>query len=183
MSTNPKQFLIEGVDRMGKSTLIQGLLDKLGYHLVVHYDKPKKLQVYLEEDEQLALYCYQHALYTDMFDLIAADHHLIFDRAHLGEMVYAPMYRKYSGEYVLDMEREHAKNTTNARLVLLTTSDFSFIKDDGQSFDFSKKEAEQEKFVAAFARSQIKDKVFVDVSNKRGGYKSPAEILNEVLNK
>ena len=179
MKSTPRQFIIEGVDRMGKSTLIQGIQEELGYHLVVHYEKPKKLQAYAESETPLLQY--QMALYRGMFDLIDADHQIIFDRGHLGEMVYAPIYRKYNGDYVLDGERW--ANTRNTRLVLLTTSDFSFIQDDGLSLDFSKKEAEQDLFLKAFAKSNIKDKLVVDVSNGQGGYRSAKSILDEVLKK
>lgn len=175
----PRQFLIEGVDRMGKSTLIKGLLDELGYYLVVHYDKPKKLKFY--ESEPDALFEYQHALYVQMFDLIENFHPVIFDRAHLGEAVYAPMYRKYDGDYVFGLEKW--THTQNARLILLTTSDFSFIQDDGLSLDFAKKEEEQAKFLAAFEKSNIKDKIIVDVCDGKGGYRSAESILAEVLRK
>ena len=177
----PRQFIIEGVDRMGKSTLIEGLLQELGYHLVVHYDKPKRLTAYnfYEAFEGGSLLAYQNALYYNMFCIINSGARVIFDRGHLGEVVYAPMYRSYDGEYVFDCE--HGADTGDTRLVLLTTSDFSFIKDDGLSLDFSKKEEEQAAFVKAFDRSSIKDKVQVDVSNGRGGYKKPDEILAEVL--
>lgn len=174
----PSQFLIEGIDRMGKSTLIQGLLDTLGYHLVVHYEKPKKLKFY----EQLCnrpLMKYQFDLYAQMFDLIREGQRIIFDRAHLGERVYAPMYRGYDPTFLDTMERWN--DTSSARLVLLTTSDFSFIEDDGKSIDFSKKEVEQESFIKAFNRSSFEDKVLVDVCNGKGGYKTPEAILAEVL--
>lgn len=175
----PNQFLIEGVDRMGKSTLIQGLLDTLGYHLVIHYDKPKKLLAYSGLSDPL--FRYQWELYNEMFKLIENQVHVIFDRAHLGEMVYAPMYRKYDVGYIRSLELD--AKTDTARLVLLTTSDFSFIEDDGLSIDFAKKEEEQTRFIKAFEVSAIKDKVLVDVSNGKGGYKSPEEILNLVLKK
>lgn len=175
----PTQFLIEGVDRLGKSTLIQGLQDALGYHLVVHYEKPKKLKAYA--DDEMPLLKYQEELYSNMFAMIHNDLPIIFDRAHLGEAVYAPMYRKYSGEYVFEMEK--GANTSRSRLVLLTTSDFSFIKDDGLSLDFNKKEEEQALFIEAFKRSNIEDKVIIDVSNGNGSYKSAEQILAEVLKK
>lgn len=174
----PKQFLIEGVDRMGKSTLIEGLLQELGYHLVVHYEKPKKLKAYSDLPHK-GLFRYQWETYNEMFRMIDVGTKLILDRAHLGEAVYAPMYRKYDGDYVFSMEKLVA--THGARLVLLTTSDFSFIKDDGLSLDFSKKEIEQAKFIDAFSRSTIEDKVLVDVANGKGGYRDPKEILAAVL--
>ena len=176
---NPRQFFIEGVDRMGKSTVIDGILNELGYYLVVHSSKPKRLRCY--EAGPQPLFEYQHSAYHNLFDMVSSDVKVIFDRAHLGEMVYAPLYRGYDGSYVLEMEA--AANTRNSRLVLLTTSDFSFVKDDGLSLDFSKKEEEQAVFVEAFNASTIKDKVLVDVSNGNGGYKTADQILCEVLKK
>jgi hypothetical protein len=174
------QYLVDGIDRLGKSTLIKNLQDELGYHLVVHYDKPKRLKVY-EHFGSEALFTYQYEAYKTMFNMINCGLPVIFDRAHLGEMVYAPMYRGYDGDYVLDIEKE--VNTRGTRLVLLTTSDFSFLKDDGLSFDFSKKEAEQALFIQAFHKSSIADKLIVDVSNGKGSYKTPDQILAEVLRK
>lgn len=176
----PQQFIIEGVDRMGKSTLIKGLLDTLGYHLVVHYDKPKLLKHYQSMTDE-PLKAYQVSLYNQMFKMIDRGDRVIFDRGHLGEMVYAPMYRRYNTDYVLETERDF--DTSSARLILLTTSDFSFIQDDGLSIDFSKKEQEQDLFIHAFRRSQIQDKILVDVSNGKGGYREAESILAEVLRK
>lgn len=180
MPPTPDQFIIEGVDRLGKSTLIKGLLNTLGYHLVVHYDKPKLLDYYKEMYGE-PLKTYQVQLYNQMFKMIDRGDRVIFDRGHLGELVYAPLYRKYNTDYVLEFEKD--ADTSKTRLVLLTTSDFSFIKDDGLSIDFSKKEQEQDLFMHAFRRSQIEDKIVVDVCNGKGGYKSNAQILAEVLKK
>lgn len=173
----PKQFIVEGVDRTGKGTLTESLLQEIGYHLMIHYEKPKKLRFY--EKEAHPLKRYQEDLYSDMFELIDSGIHLILDRAHLSEAVYAPMYRGYSGDYVFNFEKQVATHET--RLILLTTSDFSFIKDDGLSHDFSKKEVEQTLFIEAFSRSRIEDKVIIDVSNGRGGYRPAHEILASAL--
>ena len=173
----PRQFIIEGIDRMGKSSLIKGLLNELGYHLVVHYSKPERLAAY--KDLPDPAFRYQWELYNQMFWMIEANMRVIFDRGHLGELVYAPLYRKYDVEYVRMMEKQ--ADTSTARLVLLTTSDFSFLEDDGLSIDFSKKEEEQARFVEAFRGSAIEDKVLIDVHNGRGGYKTPEQILNEAL--
>ena len=177
---NPTKFLIEGVDRLGKSTLIKNLQQELGYHLVIHDQKPERLRRYSDLPDPLFLYQWQ--TYNTMFNLIQEPFsRIIFDRAHLGELVYGPMYRKYDADYVLELES--GADTSHARLVLLTTSDFSFVSDDGLSIDFSKKEQEQDHFVHAFRRSTIQDKIIVDVSNGRGGYKDESTILAEVLKK
>ncbi len=178
---NTKQFLIEGVDRLGKSTLTQAIMNELGYFLNIHYSKPLKLGKYVYPGGVDPYFMFNHRAYRQMFELIEEKHRIIFDRAHLGEVVYSPMYRDYPGDYVFDLEKEY--DTSSCRLVLLTTSDFSLIEDDGLSHDFSKKEEEQVKFTAAFRASSIKDKILVDISDGNGGRKTVKQILTEVLKK
>ena len=169
------KFLVDGVDRLGKSTLIENIQHKLGYHLVIHYDKPKELKYYSGSQ-----YLYQLDCNNEMFNLIEDTHlSIIFDRTHLGELVYAPIYRGYPGDYVLDLE--NITDTSKCRLILLTTSDMSVGKDDGRGFDWSKRQEEQNSFVKAFHKSTIQDKVLIDVSNGQGGYRDAQEILAEAL--
>jgi uncharacterized protein related to proFAR isomerase len=78
------------------------------------------------------------------------------------------------------MEKQ-LRSPENTLLVLLTTSDWSFIQDDGESFDFSKKEEEQADFVKAFNKSSLPNKLLIDVS-ENGTYKPASHILHEVLN-
>lgn len=204
----PIKFLIDGIDRLGKSSLIERIQQELGYHLVIHYDKPKVLAHYVDmadcikraevsetdfdesyrnmDIQNLARRLYQEDANRGMFELIKNDTPMIFDRTHLGEMVYAPLYRKYSGEYVFDMEKDmllyrpYSKDSA-IRLILLTTSNFEMIQDDGLSFDFNKKEDEQKMFIDAFNKSNITNKVIVDVHNGHGGYKSFEEVFNEAI--
>lgn len=177
----PTKFLIDGVDRLGKSTLIKNLMDRLGYYQVIHFDKPIKLTKY----ERMFLNGkspeekYQEACNKNMFRMIQSDAKFIFDRTHLGEPVYAKRYRRYCGDYVFEIEKSH--DTDSARLILLTTSDFSFQKDDGESHDWSQRVTEQQDFIKAFCRSSIKDKIIIDVNNGQGGYKNPRTILAEAL--
>ena len=52
MGSIPTKFLIDGIDRLGKSSLIRRIQEIYGYHLVIHYDKPQDLEYYqgLAED-------------------------------------------------------------------------------------------------------------------------------------
>ncbi len=188
------KFLIDGIDRLGKSTLVQNLQEELGYHLVIHYDKPKNLRNHrlynvdgklAEFSKEASLKIYQEQTNKHMFELMKTPIPIIFDRTHLGEMVYAPLYRNYSGDYVFDEELsfvfQRPKNK-DVLLVLLTTSSFEMLKDDGQSFDWTKKGLEQELFKNAFSKSVL-PKVMIDVHNGHGQYKDPYDILQEVLSK
>ena len=168
-------FMIDGIDRLGKSTLIDNILNELGYHLVVHYEKPKKLDFYTHDP----LFQYQLHCNRTMFFMINEGIRVIFDRTHLGECVYAPLYRNYDGDYVFNMEK--MTNLKRTKLILLTTSNFDILTDDGESFDWSNKEKEQELFIQAFNKSLIPDKCIIDVHNGNRSYKDPKVILKEAL--
>jgi nicotinamide riboside kinase len=177
------KYIICGVDRLGKSSLVQGLQDKLGYHLVLHYEKPKLLDVYADiyDENKHALRQYQEQSFINMFKVLGTNANIICDRAHLGEFVYAP-YRGYDGSYVFKMEKEHDFDgpgfTSTTKLILLTTSNWDIINDDGNSIDFSRRQEEQELFKNAVGKSIIRNKVIIDVHNGKGGFKTLAEILD-----
>lgn len=195
-------YLIEGLDRLGKSTLIDGILNARGFHQVIHYEKPKLLDVYMDPrvvhhkflvkpDEkeaawkQRALEEYQYDSFHAMFAMIQSGAHLIMDRAHLGEMVYAPLYRKYNGDYVLSLEEEYHVNTCYHAKLILLTEDFSKSKhfqDDGQSLGpESARAKEQELFINAFERSKFRYKQIVNVTGEDGNFRPKEDILAEVL--
>ena len=46
------------------------------------------------------------------------DINLIFNRSHLGETVYSPLYRGYSGDYVFDIEKKICTISTKTRVIL-----------------------------------------------------------------
>lgn len=199
--SNIRHWIIEGTDNLGKGLLIEGLLQNYGYHTYIHYEKPRLLQAYGYSEKQSestkrdALADYQRDSFVQGFKLLETGIPTIYDRFHLGECVYSDLYRGYSGDYVFTEiedkyciqwpENPESKRMTPAiadstRMILLITSDFSFIQDDGLSIDVTKREEEQELFIKAFNRSMIPNKVMIDVSKIGGGsFKSPIDILIE----
>ena len=93
MST-PRVFFIEGLDRLGKSTLIEGILNSLGYYEVIHFSKPRELDIYNKlaavddllplTDKHKSQFFYQQAGFINMAYLACGEGRIIFDRAHLG---------------------------------------------------------------------------------------------------
>ncbi len=138
-------FGIEGLDRLGKSTLIQGIRQKLGYYEVVHFSKPEKLEAYRQaSDRDLLLagvptesqqvYQYQRESFLNSMLMARSGARIIFDRWHIGEAVYAPMYRGYSGDYVFQQEIDTGVVDTGAVRLILLWEDFDIAKhfvDDG----------------------------------------------------
>ena len=102
---------------------------------------------------------------------------IIVDRSHIGEMVYSPLYRNYSGDYVLDIEKQY--NTDNFYLIVLTDRAENLIsRDDGlsHSTDIDKKNEELELFREAFQKSNIKNKYMMNIEGHNEN-----EVLNKVL--
>lgn len=188
------KFMIEGLDRLGKDTLIKEIQHERGFHQVLHYSKPEVLECYTPkadlqapETMRAALRAYQEASFRTMFSIMrdAKFSHVICNRAHLGEMVYAPLYRGYDGSYVFELERAfNIELLFNLRLVLLV-EDFDTSRhfvDDGESFDITKRRDEQDRFLDAFERSHIADKRIVQVTDSStGGFKQREQILHEVI--
>lgn len=201
------KYLIDGIDRLGKSTLALRIQHELGYFLSIHYGKPVLLDNTLAiakmmkqespdtpemakllelSNENLAKRLYYEDMNSSMFELLKTNQNLIIDRTHLCEMVYAPMYRNYTGDYIYTMEKqaiEDGLNLDDVRLILLVTSDTSILIDDGESYDFSKKDQEQTLFREAFNRSQFTNKIVINVCNGQGGFRTPESIVKEALYK
>lgn len=197
MSNAKQVYAIEGLDRLGKSTLIDGIKNRLGFYQTVHFGKPQKLAFYERtyitgkySDEHIPMgrrqeYQYQLECFRNSMIWAQSGARLIFDRWHLGECVYAPLYRSYSGDYVFHLEQTTGVDLNrNIRLILLT-EDFSnsnHFESDGESFDDKRRYEEQGLFIDAFERSYLRDKRRVCVTDKdTGKFRSPAAILEEAL--
>jgi len=163
--------IIEGPDNVGKSTLIQNLKNSLNdmvFH-VLHCSNVK-------QKNQDAIIKYNKNLYFQMLDLMfhmstKPSTGMICDRSHLGEMVYGPIYRGYSGDYVLDIEnsfRHIGPVFDNLFLVTLIDEPENLItREDGLSFstDLQKKQREIDLFKNAHEKSGIKYKLLLNIKD------------------
>lgn len=167
-------ILLEGTDRVGKSSQAQAILNYFASRgkvvQMLHYGAIKSLTP--SESES-----YSGKLYTDMFlmakDASKTSRVLVFDRSHLGEYVYAPMYRNYDGSYIFDIEEKFKKDNPEAfdTVYLLTFIDDaeSIIKrDDGLSFttNLDKKQKEIDAFVEATNKSHLNHKKIINIKGK-----------------
>tara|TARA_R110000803_G_scaffold63575_3_gene124278 strand:+ start:7316 stop:7927 length:612 start_codon:yes stop_codon:yes gene_type:complete len=168
-----KFVICEGPDNVGKTTQIDLIVKNLDTHVFhkLHYSSlPFK-----DDKEKHANY--SKDLYETMFQLMMKsklakqkgdlDINFIFDRSHLGETVYSPLYRGYSGDYVFDIE---SKYTTALRedlyLITLVNNPHTILKrDDGKSFYRNEEEVEAEVggFRRAHRKSSIKNKLLLNI--------------------
>jgi thymidylate kinase len=184
-------ILVEGLDRLGKSTLVESIQQELGYFQVIHFGKPQHLKFYEQKDNNgfvstgESAYLYQHASFDNMFRILNSTARVIFDRAHLGECVYSPIYRNYSGDYVYDLECYHGMDHNDSTKLILLVENMSISEhfvDDGLSFDITKRQQEQDLFEEAFHKSIIKNKQIICVTDPATGkFRSKEDILKEAL--
>lgn len=177
-------IIVEGVDAMGKSTQINKIKEYFenngkAVH-IIHYSNltfTKDLKKIEKASKKL---------YLNMMKLINAsndieDNILILDRAHIGEVVYSPIYRNYSGEYVYDLENElNDSSKKKTKLILFTDTAENVIerdinRGDGLSFtlDVNKKKEELMAFESAVNKSSINHKI-VELKGR-----GPDAIFNE----
>ena len=188
---------IEGLDSTGKSTLIKGILNREGFYQVIHFGKPEVLDDYAkavppayEQGGDIALesypkFLYQQESFRNSMIMAKSGARIIFDRWFIGEVPYSKLYRSYDGSYVFDIERHAELHLRDDIRLILLTEDFKTSRhftSDGESFDDSRREEEQNLFIEAFHRSIIRDKRLICVTNPMTGQFRPREqILDEAL--
>lgn len=162
----PSQIIIEGPDRTGKDTQINLLQQyawnnhKLAYNLS-HYSHLKNINNYQS---------YSNALYDNLiYRMCIGNTYDIYNRSHIGEYVYAPMYRNYSGDYIFDIEMKYfIDNYDHIFLITLITDPLVLIsRDDKLSFsnNLEQKQLEISKFKEAHELSIIKKKLLIDCTD------------------
>jgi len=188
-----KLIILEGGDNLGKSTLIEGICRHFNYDNVIirHFGKPPKN---LSPQDSLN---FQFNAFDNEYRLVEAiskhkssyyEDIVIWNRAHLGEYVYAQMFRgadpKDIKSKLLDWEEFMLlSNEFDIYLITLTADpEFFFNNEDGNSFSKSleEKTTELNLFKQAHYFSLIPNKVMIKV-DKDGKFKSKRTILNYVL--
>lgn len=162
-----KFIIIEGTDNTGKDTqqnlIIKNLKNKV-FHKIHYSSLPFK------DDTEMHT-SYSSKMYEDMFKMMLLckdqDINIIFNRSHLGETVYSPLYRGYSGDYVFDIEKNYVnKLRENLYLITLTNDPHTiWNRDDGKSFYKNEEgiKAELDGFVRAHRLSKIKNKLLLNI--------------------
>ena len=176
-----KFIIIEGTDNVGKDTQQNLIIERIS-NLVFHKLHYSSLPFRKDRDLHST---YSKKMYRDMFEMMLAckdkNINLIFNRSHLGETVYAPLYRGYSGDYVLDIEKDYVKTLReNLYLITLVNDPHTILKrDDGKSFYGNEEEvkAEVDGFTRAHRLSKIKNKQLINV-----GTMSAIEVSHLIVN-
>lgn len=174
-------IIFESTDAMGKDTqiaLLERELEKRGKAVhILHYSN-----IRLDSNSQIETA--SKIRYREMFNVmknITDPNVFIFNRAHLGETVYSPLYRNYNGDYVFDYEKEYLNQQHPKTFLIVFTDDVDNViardiaRNDGKSFtlDKDKKQKEIELFEQAYEKSSLCKKL-VKLNNR-----TPEQIFNE----
>lgn len=169
--------IFDSVDAIGKDTQIEKLVQEAHKRGIIthilHYSNIKGLKDN-NAVRDLSVKQYQ-SIFTFMRDVAIPSKDLfIYNRAHLSEYVYSPMYRDYDGYYVFALEKAilAEKVSDNIYLFSFTDKPAEIIKrdkerGDGQSFslDIDKKQKELDMFKEAYDLSSIYKKKLINIEN------------------
>lgn len=192
-----KHIIVEGGDRLGKSTLIAAIAKHFNYDNVMirHFGKPPK--EFPEEDSPLS---FQAECFYKEGDLIEAlsqmendvynyyENIVIWNRSHLGEYVYGQMFRnndpKQTELMISNFEERFLLTNPETYLILLTADpEFFLSKEDGNSFskNLEQKTTEIKLFNEIFDKSLIDKKLIIKV-NEGNQFLPKDNIMTTVLN-
>lgn len=163
-------YVIMGIDRIGKNTFINTCLPN---HNEIHLSKPPK-----DCDPLL----FTKAEYADYFINLKKSDNIVYNRGHIDEFVYGPMYRNQNTYWLKIYEQEFAPDLNNTTLILLLSKNFNVMEDDGNSLDYSKREEEQNLFIKHFDESPFLNK-FKIYTIDENGYRNPEDIKRDFPSK
>ena len=109
------------------------------------------------------------------------DFDVIYDRFHLGAVVYGTKYRNVNPEDIYAIEHMYVHPNDEIALILLTDHTQAILqRDDNDSLESSAAEFDEtrEAFEAAFNQSIIPNKLHVNISENGGFINTYATVTN-----
>ena len=165
-------LIIEGMDRCGKTTLIENLRKKyfVNPRILVHHSSSPPLV----EDPNLWEINHYSSLLDTSYMLLSDGYDIIFDRFHLGAIVYGQKYRGAYPDNIYGIEKRLVHSNDKIALVLLTDDSISIAeRDDNKSIEKSANEYSQvgELFDVAYNTSIIPNKLRINIT-QNGGFQN-----------
>jgi len=111
MSVIKSSIIVEGLDCTGKSTIIKHIQNEIPRLKYYHFEFP-------QGNTDIEKYAFQWGQFDMMFKFIELTNgstQFIFDRAHIGEYIWGPKYRKMFPDYMPMIEDKYK----NLPIVLL----------------------------------------------------------------
>jgi thymidylate kinase len=186
-----KVVIIDGLDNVGKTTVIDRLIHRFNNVHYIHFQKPTSSDTIYAAIEQRDSFL--HNVYSIVDNLSNTDTQIvILDRSWLGEYVYGCKYRNNGEEYVINMIDDCYKvlldNDIECYTVILTVynPEFCVKHEDGKSISSGKKEDIQDEIDRFESLYNIyKNNNMVNISkivvNDRLDFRPKDDIFNDVL--
>lgn len=175
-------LIIEGMDRCGKSTLVEQLRKRYFTNpktIVHHSSSPPKV-----DNPNLWEITHYSSLLDHSFQLsMDHDFDIIFDRFHLGAIVYGQKYRNANPQDIYGVENMFIGPNDDIALVLLTDWTHNIMdRDDNDSLESSPSEFDETRiaFEEAFSRSIIPHKLHINI-HENGGFKNTYPTVTQFL--
>lgn len=176
-------LIIEGMDRCGKSTLVEQLRKRYFLNnvrvLVHHSSSPPKV----ENPNEWEVQHYRQMLDASYMLNYSHDFDIIFDRFHLGAIVYGKKYRNADPEDIYGIENMYIHPNDEIALVLLTDWTHNIMeRDDDDSLEDGPSEFDETRvaFEEAFNRSIIPNKLHINI-HENGGFKNTYSTVTKFL--
>jgi len=176
-------LIIEGMDRCGKSTLVEQLRKRYFTNpriLVHHSSSPPKV----EDPNEWEVQHYGKLLDASYQLNYAHGFDIIYDRFHLGAIVYGKKYRNADPEDIYSIEEMLIHKDDEIALVLLTDWSNAIVeRDDDDSLESGVAEFDETRlaFEEAFSRSIIPNKLHINIS-ENGGFTNTYDTVTNFLN-
>jgi thymidylate kinase len=180
-------IIAEGLDRCGKTTLINNLRKNYFKNpniVTIHSSSPPAV-----EDKNAWEIDHYDSLFKDFSLLTRIGYDVIFDRFHLGAIVYGEKYRGADGSKIYELDKKYLAGFKKAALILLTDNVEEIMKrDDGESIekDVTEFESTKRAFEKAFDNSSCLNKLNINITENGGfqnTYGSVTNFLDEVREK
>lgn len=151
------------MDCSGKSSIANYIKNVIPEYILEHCDPPKNFN-----DGKLQ--------YENIVNNLNNKNYLLFDRALLGECIYAPIFRNYYPDYMRELESKINNNT----YLFLITADVNTVKKrfDGKFIKEDQIEKIINDYYKEFNLSNYKNKFIIDTSNI-----TVEEAVNKILEK
>jgi thymidylate kinase len=189
-----KIIICEGTDRVGKSSLIEGICKHYEYDNVNirHLGKPPKT---VDKDDvykwQMSCFIKEGELAHNICAMEFNEHtyyenKIIYNRYYQGEYVYGIMFRDYKKEFIThrlnEFEKQYIIPHNTHLITMIGDPTFLLDQEDGNSFsqNLEQKTQEIELFKEIHEKSIIKNKLLLRV-DQDGKYLSKEQLLNTVL--
>ena len=163
-------IIMEGLDRCGKDIQIHKIQKHFyPYTMFHHIHCSGFLNPDIKAEDQLGK---SIVFYKEMFNIIKNNPNMNFvlNRSHLGEYIYGPLYRQYDASYIWELEKDFIKAYNNDVFLFVLIDEVSNLmkREDGKSFtlDEKVKQNEIDLFTSAFKKSNIKNKLLINIKNK-----------------